>query len=318
MLDVARWATGGDAADAQAVLYQHGLQHWAKQLDELRGEANKTVATVRMTMTRALAFMSDPVLAAAALPGSGASLDIGQFLRDRGTLYLIAQADREDSPLAPLFATLTAEIHHTATLMGSMQPGGRLDPPLLMALDEVTQICPVPLNVWMADSGGKGIQIIAVGHGGAQLRSRWGQDGAQVIMDTAGVKILLPGITDQATLGLASVLCGQAVYTEKGSQHVSRHPVMSETMIRQLPERHALVVRGNGAPVIVRLRMAWQDPLYKAAVRDGTDVADLFLPRIPVILPERGLQDGDDDSGLMGDLVPSGPQGPRPWRGDAQ
>jgi hypothetical protein len=43
-----------------------------------------------------------------------------------------------------------------------------------MALDEVTQICPVPVPSWLADSGGKGIQILTVAHGEAQLRSRWG------------------------------------------------------------------------------------------------------------------------------------------------
>ena len=61
------------------------------------------------------------------------------------------------------------EIHYIAALAGSRQPGGRLDPPLLMALDEVTQICPVPVPSWLADSGGKGIQILTVAHGEAQL-----------------------------------------------------------------------------------------------------------------------------------------------------
>ena len=53
---------------------------------------------------------------------------------------------------------------------------------------------------WLADSGGKGIQIITVAHGEAQLRSRWGVNGARVIMDTSGTKIWLPGISDPATL----------------------------------------------------------------------------------------------------------------------
>ena len=55
-----------------------------------------------------------------------------------------------------------------------------------MALDEITQTCPVPLPTWLADSGGKGIQIIPVAHGEAQLRTRWGKDGAQVVLDTCG------------------------------------------------------------------------------------------------------------------------------------
>ena len=119
-------------------------------------------------------------------------------------MYLIAETRGEDSPVAPLFACLASELHYTAALAGSRMPGGRLDPPLLMALDEVTQICPVPVPSWLADSGGKGIQIITVAHGEAQLRTRWGRDGARVIMDTSGAKIWLPGISDPATLDTAS------------------------------------------------------------------------------------------------------------------
>ena len=124
----------------------------------------------------------------------------GRFVRQAGTLYLIAESRGEDSPVAPLFACLANELHYAAALAGSRMPGGRLDPPLLMALDEVTQICPVPVPSWLADSGGKGIQIITVAHGEAQLRARWGRDGARIILDTSGAKIWLPGISDPDTL----------------------------------------------------------------------------------------------------------------------
>ena len=53
-----------------------------------------------------------------------------------------------------------------------------------MGLDEVTQICPVPLPSWLSDSGGKGIQVVAVVHGEAQLAERWDDHGRQVVLDT--------------------------------------------------------------------------------------------------------------------------------------
>ena len=47
------------------------------ELAELRGEAQKTAATIRMVLTRALAFMTDPALARPSLPaGDGAGFDI--------------------------------------------------------------------------------------------------------------------------------------------------------------------------------------------------------------------------------------------------
>jgi type IV secretion system protein VirD4 len=265
--DVARWVTGSGAAEPESILnrYPGTGRQWAAQLAELRGEANRTAQTIRMTMSRALAFLADPALAASVLPRTGESLDLELFLRQAGSLYLIAETRGEDAPVAPLFACLASELHYTACLAGSRMPGGRLDPPLLMALDEVTQICPVPVPSWLADSGGKGIQIITVAHGEAQLRSRWGADGARVIMDTSGAKIWLPGITDPQALEAASILCGTAAVREHGQQHHTRHPVLTPEMISQLPARHALVIRSGHSPVIARLPMAWNDHAYKAA-----------------------------------------------------
>jgi type IV secretory pathway TraG/TraD family ATPase VirD4 len=281
---VARWALGS-AEPAEAMLAQAGAGEWAAKLAELRSEAHKTAATVKMVLTRALGFMDDPALARSILPATGAGVDIEAFLADSGTLYLIAESEHDDSPVAPLFAAMAGEIHYVAAQAGQAMSGGRLDPPLLMALDEIVQVCPVPLPAWLADSGGKGIQLIPVAHGEAQLRTRWGKDGAQVVLDTCGVKVWLPGITDTATLKMASELCGQASFTERvrlrgrdGARSEHRrvwHDVMTPDMVRQLPKGHGLVIRGSHAPVIARLALAWKDPAYKAARRAGTAVAQL-------------------------------------------
>ncbi len=284
---VARWALGSAEA-AEDILDSAGADQWAAELAELRSEAQKTAATIRMVLSRALGFMTDPALACSVLPdGEGQGVNIGGFLAGSGTLYMIAESHHDDSPVAPLFAAMAGEIHHAACQAGQAAAGGRLDPPLLMALDEIVQTCPVPLPAWLADSGGKGIQLIPVTHGEAQLRTRWGKDGAQVILDTCGVKIWLPGITDTATLKMASELCGQACFTERDRGRWSSrarghepdrdrrvwHDVMTPDMVRQLPAGYALVIRGGCTPVIARLGAAWRDPAYKHARRAGTAIA---------------------------------------------
>jgi len=272
---VVAWALG-NAADAEDILAQAGALQWALELGELRGEAERTAATIKMVLSRALAFMTDPKLMQSVLPAEDeAEFDIPAFLHQQGTLYLIAESEHDDSPVAPLFAAMAGEIHHVAAKLGQAQPGGRLDPPLLMALDEIVQTCPVALPTWLADSGGKGIQLIPVAHGEAQLRTRWQHDGAQVVLDTCSVKIWLPGISDTATLKMASELCGQAALRERGQHHHSRHDVMTPDMIRQLPAGHALIVRGGYSPVIAKLGVAWKDRAYRAARRHGTVVAAL-------------------------------------------
>jgi len=266
---VAAWVSGADPHVPERILAAAGMHQWALTLSELRGEAHKTAATVRMVMSRALAFMADPALAASVLPAPGTGFRIPDFLYDAGTVYLIAESVSEDAPVAPLFAAMASEIHYVAAQIGQASPGGRLDAPLLMALDEVTQVCPVPLPSWLADSGGKGIQVAAVVHGEAQLAERWGDHGRQIVLDTSSVKIFLPGITDTTTLQAAATLCGQASWTVRGQDHATRHDVATPDMIRQLPAGFALVIRGGAAPVIARLPRAWRNPAYRRARRLG-------------------------------------------------
>ena len=264
---VAAWVSGADPDVPERILLAAGARQWALTLTELRSEAHKTAATVRMVMSRALSFIADPALAASVLPGPGGGFDIPAFLADRGTVYLIAESLSEQAPVAPLFAAMAAEIHYIAAQIGQASAAGRLDPPLLMGLDEVTQICPVPLPFWLADSGGKGIQVIAVVHGEAQLAERWGDYGRQIVMDTCSAKMFLPGITATGTLEMASTLCGQAPWQVRGQDHATRHDVATPAMIRQLPAAFALVIRSNCAPVIVRLPQAWKNPAYRRARR---------------------------------------------------
>jgi type IV secretory pathway TraG/TraD family ATPase VirD4 len=220
---------------------------------------------------------------------------------------MIAEAVTEEAPVAPLFAAMASEIHYQAAQTGQASAGGRLDPPLLMGLDEVTQICPVPLPVWLSDSGGKGIQVCAVAHGEAQLAGRWGSHGRQVVLDTSSVKVFLPGITDTTTLKAASELCGQAAWRIRGQEHATRHDVATPDMIRQLPSGFALVIRGGCAPVVARLPRAWHNPTYKAARCRGHAIATLAPapapaqvtvpsgPVIPDYVPD-DLEPGDGTS----------------------
>ncbi len=134
---VARWAltaTKGGARDAENILRANGAGEWADELAQLRGAAERTNATNEMTMTQVLGFMADPNLAISALPGPY-TLDLEAFLRQSGTLYLIADpAGNDDSPLSPLFAAMANELNYAAGMIGQASDHGRLDPPLLMAL----------------------------------------------------------------------------------------------------------------------------------------------------------------------------------------
>ena len=267
---VAAWVSGADPRRPRADPGRGGRPPVGADPGRApRSEAHKTAATVRMVMSRALAFMADPDLAACVLPAPGAGFGIPAFLRDAGTVYMIAEAVSEEAPVAPLFAAMAAEIHWIAAQTGQASPSGRLDPPLLMGLDEVTQICPVPLPSWLSDSGGKGIQVIAVVHGEAQLAGRWGDHGRQVVLDTSSVKVFLPGITDTTHAA--------------GGRHAVRAGVVEDPRPgpRQPPRRRD---PGHDPPAARRVR-----PGHPRRLRPGHRPAAprLAQPRLPPRPPPR-------------------------------
>src|SRR5258708_26652535 len=277
---IARWVFTS-AEEAQQTLFADNSSEMAAALNELHNSpAEKTAGTIRMVLSQVLGFLTDPALAMSVLPAGDGGFDIDGFIGSRGTLYMIASGDHETSPLAPLFALIGGEIKHHATLIAQATGRGRLTRPLGMFLDEITQIVPVPLDKWLASVGGLGIQIFTVVHGVAQLRKRWGKEGAQVILDTSDLKIFLPGITDAETLESAEKVCGkvslrQGHGRDQGRDYYAEHPVMDMGMVRSLPRGCALLIRGERSPVLAHLPRVWNAPEYRWPTRPGRPAATL-------------------------------------------
>ena len=169
-------------------------------------EENRTSGSIRDTIDLSLSWAILPGLAAAVTPLPGGGFSAADFTTSCGTLYMIACGD-DDSPVTPLFKALASRSTSRPGWRAARTPRKRLDPPLLMALDEVTQVCPVDLPVMLSDSAGKGVLIQAVCHSRSQLEQRWGKHGADTVW-ACSVEILLGAISDPDTLDAASKLCG--------------------------------------------------------------------------------------------------------------
>jgi hypothetical protein len=144
-----------------------------------------------------------------------------------------------------------------AGIEGSRMPWRRLEPPLLMSMDEVAITCPIDLPGMLSDSAGKGVLIEPVCHSVSQLKHRYGGSGADTIWALCGTKVLLGAISDTETLERASSLCGTA----------GDEPVMPAEMLRMLPDHRALVIRMNLRPVVVKVRPAWHRLPYRLGLR---------------------------------------------------
>jgi type IV secretion system protein VirD4 len=269
IIDVHGWVHRQGDKMAEDVLTSHPGASRAMRavLAEIR-ESGKSADSVRLTISRCLTWVAVPAVAAAVTPPPGSGFDVAAFVRDRGSLYMIAPGT-ENSPIAPLFRAFCQHVHHEAGLAGSKTRAGKVDPPLLLALDELTQICPLPLPEILSDSAGKGVLVAAVVHGVGQLEARWGHHGASAIWATCGTKILLGGISDADTLEHVSRLCGdvavlahsetrddQGRRTETRSYAQAR--VLPPELLRTLPSWRALVLRMNLRPVIVKVRPVWK------------------------------------------------------------
>jgi hypothetical protein len=276
LAQVYSWVTRRGHEAALAALAGHGNPQLHAVVRSLM-EDNRTAASVRSTIARALKWAVIPQLAAAA--ARTGTFNAREFALYGGTLHLIASGDSR-SIITPLMRALASHVHYQAGLAGSRTAAGRLDPPLLMAMDEVAQVCPVDLPSMLADSAGKGICFVTVGHSLAKLEERYGKEGAANIWAISGVKMLLRGITEPQTLEDVSKVCGIL-----GDDENDKTLIVPPEVLRRLPKHTALVINMDLAPTVVRVNRAWR--------RRGVRRLAGQLPALPVSreIPAEDLAD---------------------------
>jgi type IV secretory pathway TraG/TraD family ATPase VirD4 len=178
-------------------------------------------------------------------------------------------ADAATSPVTPLFTAIIAELAHVARQAGALSPAGRLDPPLTAVLDEVANIAPVPVAEWASWAAGSGLRLSLIAQSYAQLKQRWGADGAAVIWQCCKTKVIY-GATSEDELGaLVERVCGtirvRTAVREPGGWRREHEeiPLLPTAALRMLPVGRAVVIQGRAAPVIVRIEQARRRADYK-------------------------------------------------------
>jgi len=200
-------------------------------------------------------------------PTADAAFDPVAFLRDGGALYLLGTSGAQLS-VAPLVTALVEDLIDAARQLAAGSPGGRLDPPLLLLLDEAANIAPLPsLPNLLADGGGSGITTVAVLQSLAQARARWGEQAADALWDAATTKVVLGGLAQADDLTRISKLAGEVDDATRsrttgaggGSVSISmrRLPALPVERLRCLPPGRAIVLARHAAPTEARLQPWW-------------------------------------------------------------
>ncbi len=149
-------------------------------------------------------FRSDEALAATSDP----DFDAASFVRSSDTIYIAAPAHLQ-AQVAPLVVGLIEDIRRATYARAAERwspPGDR--PPVLLALDEVANIAPLPdLPSMISEGGGQGLVTLACLQDLSQARHRW-PGHADGFPSLFGTTVVLPGIGDVRTLGALSTLAG--------------------------------------------------------------------------------------------------------------
>lgn len=267
MHDVAGWIASDDLAEAAGTILDDPRHRrrvpalWALELEQvLDTEAKRTKESIMLTLAQSVSFMADPAVAAICTPAADEPVfDVASFIRDKGTLYLVG-SERPHQSIAPLLAALTSHVFEEAKRVAARSnKKGRLDPPLLLALDEVALITPIPLDRWTSDAGGRGIHIVWTCQSPSQLAQRWGERGRQTIWNNTNVKLIFGGLTLTDDLDDISRLCGPVTIPGTGGEYPDKTEQLARTdEVRELPEWHGVCIHRNTRPTVVRILPVWE------------------------------------------------------------
>jgi type IV secretory pathway TraG/TraD family ATPase VirD4 len=265
--DLYRWSLSPVAAkDAVDILVHSSgaALAWDRALDSVVSADQRQRDSVWAMVANAFAALADPQVLEAVSPTAAEQFDPADFLRRRGTLYLLGTASGA-SATAGLVAALVEDVVEVARRLAAGSPGARLDPPLGLILDEAANY-PLPsLGALMSEGGGTGITTLTVLQSLAQARDRWGREQAQGIWDSAIVKIVLGGGSNADDLADIARLVGERTEREysqtnqaDGGRSISasnrERAILEPSTIRAITPGHALLLLRSARPIMLTLR----------------------------------------------------------------
>jgi type IV secretory pathway TraG/TraD family ATPase VirD4 len=203
-----------------------------------------------------------------------AEFDATAFASSRQTLHLLSKDGA--GAAAPLVAALTDRIMREATRAAERR-GGRLDPPLLVVLDEAANVCRIAdLPELYSHFGSRGITPLTILQSYKQGVRVWGEHGMDALWSAATVKLIGAGLDDARLAEDLSRLVGEhdvpirsiSSGDRRTSESVSlrRQRILGPEDIRALPRGSALMFATGCKPAMLDLA-----PWYEAG--DSTAVA---------------------------------------------
>ncbi len=270
MADFQKWCFDPKfAEDALTILQEHpGSEDLAAMLESVvKMDDLETRANMWAPAANVGTALVDPRIRDTFGP-AGEQLNVDDFLRRSGTIYLIAQENGNASSLA---LTLVDAVWRRAVVQANSAPGGRIEPPMHLSLDEIGNIGTLPvLPRMMSEGGGLGIQTTAGFQSLAQAELRYGAAGARALWEASTQRFVLGGVVDDSVLSALSRITGtrtivqESVSTNRGGQQPGRsysereENVLEKSQIETMRRGLACVVEATKHLIVVELEPAFR------------------------------------------------------------
>jgi type IV secretion system protein VirD4 len=265
MADVLHWIATSDFDEPTKLLDASNNTGTAPAIDSIqsvKGADHRFVSSLLQTIATALDAWQEPQVAGATMGQSQISAD--WLLSGANTLYIVAPTN-DQRRLSGLFAALVSHI-----VAGAYERSGRtgrpIDPALLLALDEVCNIAPLPNLDEIASTGpGQGVHLLCVLQNISQGYDRWGRDRAETIIANHRARLFCSGIGDRATLDYLRGTLGEEEIARISTQQrgivpgaktrsTEHRPLATPHRVRQAERSTSLLVYGRLAPAWITLR----------------------------------------------------------------
>jgi type IV secretion system protein VirD4 len=260
MRTVATWVNRRQSAPVLATLEAAGSELAVDALLSATASEERELSGIWSTASAVLgAYRTEAALATT----DGPNFDTRDFVRSRDTVYICAPGRQQDL-VAPLVAELVDEIRGDRYALAA-EDGGPDFPAVVMALDEVANIAPLPgLPAMVSEGGAQGVMTIACFQDLSQAAGRWGE-AARGFPTLFGAKLVLPGVADVTTLRSMSALIGEHDVTVRArsrsgwrgawttSWSTRRQPMLPADAIRRGRPGCALLIEGDRQASWVRL-----------------------------------------------------------------
>lgn len=257
--EVLRWTLRQDMSTALEVLADQGQQIATDVLIGIeRTDARERSSIFSATAGVLAAYNADATRRTAKDP----DFDAKKFAQGTDTIYITAP-EHKQALCAPLIVGLLEQIRHATYQQAHGHNQARR---MLWALDEVANIAPIhDLPALVSQAGGQNLQVMIGLQDLSQARTRWGQDAADGFMSLFQTRLILNAIADPKTLQSISIALGEydrklvsastgtsesdewfspQARNEGISYHTQRQRTISPGEVAQLPDGHALLLRG--------------------------------------------------------------------------